>query len=218
MPSLLLCFFVIGTDILYQLGQSQPAGIVYTKHLYLHLRGWKSISVKQRTTLQKSTSLESIHKCLPQPGCRGHSTLWRWWWRRSTWRWRWWWSSRAGTAPPFFRSIWSLPRLALDLPEPPSWRWKAEPLLQVQLRPRRWFSSSCRCTWRSWPTTRSRWRPSATSTLSPTCSRKITWASSSFPWTSWKIYVYLVGNSLPLLKKTRTRKLTQCRLEQQQQG
>ena len=129
------------------------------------------------------------HKCLPQPGCRGHSTLWRWWWRRSRWIWTWWWSSRAGTAPPFFRSIWSLPHLALDLLQPLSWRWKAEPLLQVQLRPRRWFSSSFRCTWRSWPTTRSRWRPSATSMSSPTCSRKITSASLPHHRTTWKFNV-----------------------------
>ena len=112
---------------------------------------------------------------LAPAGVQSALRRWTWWWRRSRWRWRWWWSSRAGTAPPSSRSPSSLSPLALSLL--PSWTWKAEPLPQVQLRPRRWFSSSCRCTWRSWPTTRSRWRPSATSTSSPTCSRKITSAS-----------------------------------------
>ena len=123
-------------------------------------------------------------RCSPPPVCRVRLRRWTWWWRRSRWRWRWWWSSRAGTAPPSSRSPSSLSPLALSLL--PSWTWKAEPLPQVQLRPRRWFSSSCRCTWRSWPTTRSRWRPSATSTSSPTCSRKITWASLPPHRIAWK--------------------------------
>ena len=138
-------------------------------------------------------------RCSPPPVCRVRLRRWMWWWRRSRWRWRWWWSSRAGTAPPSSRSPSSLSPLALSLL--PSWTWKAEPHPQVQLRPRRWFSSSCRCTWRSWPTTRSRWRPSATSTSSPTCSRKITsaslpprpsaWSFVRIEWYIWVTYAVL---------------------------